>query len=139
MKESPPTHEIVTDTTSLCRLKTSDSQSKGFPQQQHDVVSVLVYVITWRQVLLRIICTRVFKIFQNCPRRKATRAIWKILKTQVQLILNSTRSHGITYLSIKGKIYTKENHVRSLFSTNFKITNGCYIYIYITDWKKSHR
>ena len=42
MKESPPlTHEIVTDTTSLCRLKTSDSQSKGFPQQQHDVVSVL--------------------------------------------------------------------------------------------------
>ena len=41
MKESPPTHEIVTDTTSLFRLKTSDSQSKGFPQQQHDVVSVL--------------------------------------------------------------------------------------------------
>ena len=41
LKESPPTHEIVTDTTSLCRLKTSDSQSRGFPQQQHDVVSVL--------------------------------------------------------------------------------------------------
>ena len=41
--------------------------------------------------------------------------IWKILKTQVQLILNSTRSHGITCLSIKGKIYTKENHARSLF------------------------
>ena len=39
----------------------------------------------------------------------------KILKTQVQLILNSTRSHGITCLSIKGKIYTKENHARSLF------------------------
>ena len=32
LKESPPTHEIVTDTTQLCRLKTSDSQSKGFPQ-----------------------------------------------------------------------------------------------------------
>ena len=41
LKESPPTHEIVTDTTSLCRLKASDSQSRGFPQQQHDVVSVL--------------------------------------------------------------------------------------------------
>ena len=64
-------------------------------------------------------CTRVFKIFKNCPSREATGAIWKILKTQVQLILNSTRSHGITCLSIKGKIYTKENQ-------NFKITNGCY-------------
>ena len=63
-----------------------------------------VYVITWGHVLLRINCRRVFKIFQNCPRRFATRAIWKILKTQVQLILNSTRSHGITCLSIKGKI-----------------------------------
>ena len=60
-------------------------------------------------------CTRVFKIFQNCPSREATRAIWKILKTQEQLILISTRSHGITCLSIKGKIYTKENHARSLF------------------------
>ena len=86
----------------------------------------LVYVITWGQVLLRINCTRVFKIFQNCPSREATRAIWKILKTQVQLILNSTRSHGITCSSIKGKIYKKENHARSLFLTHFKITNGCY-------------
>ena len=43
------------------------------------------------------------------------RQFWKILKTLVQLILNSTRSHGITCLSIKGKIYTKENHARSLF------------------------
>ena len=41
LKESPPTHEIVTDTRRLCRLKTSDSQWKGFPQYQHDVVSVL--------------------------------------------------------------------------------------------------
>ena len=40
---------------------------------------------------------------------------WKISKTQVQLILNSTRTHAITCLSINGKIYTKENQVRSLF------------------------
>ena len=55
------------------------------------------------------------EIFQNCPSREATRAIWKISKTQVQLILNSTRTHAITCLPIKGKIYTKENQVRSLF------------------------
>ena len=39
----------------------------------------------------------VLEIFQ-------TRAIWKISQTQVQLILNSTRTHAITCLSIKGKI-----------------------------------
>ena len=60
-------------------------------------------------------CTSVFKIFQNCPSREATRAIWKILKTQVQLILNGTRTHAISCLSMKDKIYTKENHARSLF------------------------
>ena len=49
----------------------------------------------------------------------------KNLKTQVQLILNSTRSHGITCLSIKGKIYTKENHARSLFlSGKQRISNA---------------
>ena len=31
-----------------------------------------VYVITLGQVLLRINCTRVFKIFQNCPSRESS-------------------------------------------------------------------
>ena len=75
----------------------------------------LAQVITQGQVLLRINCMGVFKIFQNCPRREAMMAIWKILKTQVQLILKSTRTHAITCLSMKGKIYSKENNARSLF------------------------
>ena len=40
---------------------------------------------------------------------------WKILKTQVQLILNSTRTHGITCLSLKGKIIRRKSHAQSIF------------------------
>ena len=40
--------------------------------------------------------------FQNFPKYKCK-------------ILNSTRTHAITCLSLEGKIYKKENHARSLF------------------------
>ena len=38
-----------------------------------------------------------------------------ILKTLVQLILNSTRTHGITCLSLKGEIIRRKSHAQSIF------------------------
>ena len=44
-----------------------------------------------------------------------TLSVFKILKTQVQLILNSTRTHGITCLSLKGKIIRRKSHAQPIF------------------------
>ena len=54
-------------------------------------------VIPWDLVLLRINCTWVFKIFQIALVASRLGQFWKILKTLVQLILNSTWPHVITY------------------------------------------
>ena len=40
---------------------------------------------------------------------------WKFWKTQVQLILNCTRTHGITCLSPKGKIIRRKSRAQSIF------------------------
>ena len=74
-----------------------------------------------------------FKIFQNCPSREATRAIWKILKTQVQLILNSTWPHVITYTKQnRGGAHKPDGTLNGMRALNRIITVTCiFIILYI--------
>ena len=74
-----------------------------------------------------------FKIFQNCPSREATRAIWKILKTQVQLILNSTWPHVITYTKQnRGGAHKPDGTLNGMRALNWIITVICiFIILYI--------
>ena len=53
----------------------------------------------------------------NCPSREATSAIWKISKTQVQLILNCTRTRKLC----KGNHMLCQFHLGSLFSLHFTL------------------
>ena len=47
-------------------------------------------------------CTCVLEIFQIALFASRLGQFWKIFKTLVQLILNSTRPHVITYTNITG-------------------------------------
>ena len=53
-------------------------------------------------------------IFKNCLSCEAMRGIWKILETQVQLIL-IVRGLVMTCLSLKGKIIQRKSHLQSVF------------------------
>ena len=54
---------------------------------------------------------------QNCPCRKAPRAIWKTLKIQVKLILNCPRAHVVTCSSHKRQNSVQQENFEGLAVT----------------------
>ena len=81
-------------------------------------------VIPWDLVLLRINCTWVFKIFQIALVASRLGQFWKILKTLVQLILNSTWPHVITYTNRQPDFYVFSVSVRVSWEKSLSTSNA---------------